>query len=353
MRLENVDGESWRTSDAARRLLERKFAYAFMGGGAGAVEWCWNINEYQSTDNEVSIGLTRADGTMKKETEVLSEFSSFFKKAEPYLQDFATDSIMVVIPNSSFFTSTPDACDGVKRLVEVLSENFGVLPTMLSEYKLSGPRLEGVKLVIIPDAGMICDSAASELFMASRNGAKVLFTGAVDGNEYGKVTPDFRLLGIEPGGTAVSHYERTNWGPGGTKTDHFVTFGSGKSEYLMKSISTPLDTLRGNIMDEPLPLELAREKGPLVTMLAAVMKYSGMKPHLYDTPIASRVLETRASVLIVCVNESSTTLTRDVAVGKSRYEIPVEAGCSRLVLINRTDGKIIEATEGKPIIKLN
>lgn len=353
MRLENVDGESWRTPEAARRLLERKFAYAFMGEGAGAVEWCWNINEYQSTDNEVSIGLTRADGTMKIETEVLSDFAGFFKKAEPYLQDYPVDPIVVVIPNSSFFTGMPHAYAGTKRLVRVLGENFGVAPSMLSEYKLTEDRLKGVKLVIIPDAGMISDSAASVLYRASRRGTIVLFTGAVTGNEYGKVTPAFRLLGINPGSAPVSRYEPTNWDSGKAKSEHFVTFGSEKPEYLLKSISPQLDTLKGNILDEPLPLEMARQKGPLINMLAAVMKYAGIKPHLFDSPLMSRVLYTGDAALIVCVNESSAVLSRVVSAGAYKYEIPVEAGRSRLVLVSLKNGKIIVATKGKPIVRLN
>ncbi len=352
MRLENVDGESWRTPEAARRLLERKFAYAFMGEGAGAVEWCWNINEYQSTDNEVSIGLTRADGTMKIETQVLGEFADFFKKAEPYLQDYPVDPIVVVIPNSSFFTGMPHAYAGAKRLVRVLGENFGVVPSMLSEYKLTADRLKGVKLVIVPDAGMISDSAAYELYRASRRGTKVLFTGAVTGNEYGKVTPDFRLLGINPGSVPVSRYEPTNWGPGGDKDTCFVTFGSEKPEHLLKSVSAPLDTLKGNILDEPLPLEMAKQNRPLINMLAAVMKYAGIKPHLFGSPLMSRVLYTGDAALIVCVNESSASLSRVVSVSDYKYEIPVEAGRSRLVLVNLKDGKIIVDTKGKPIVRM-
>lgn len=352
MRLENVDGESWRTPEAARRLLERKFAYAFMGEGAGAVEWCWNINEYQSTDNEVSIGLTRADGTMKIETDVLSEFANFFRKAEPYLQDYPADPIVVVIPNSSFFTGMPHAYAGAKRLVRVLTENFGVAPSMLSEYKLTDARLKGVKLVIVPDAGMISDSASHVLFRASQSGAKILFTGAVTGNEYGKVTPDFRSLGINPGSAPVHRYEPTNWGHSLHKNEHFVTFGSEQPEYLLKSLSPPLDTLRGNIMDEPLPLEMAKQKGPLINMLSEVMKYAGISLHVFDSPLMSRVLYTGNAALIVCVNESSASLSRIVSAADYKYEIPVKAGRSRLVLISLKDGGIIVATEGQRILRI-
>ncbi len=353
MRLENVDGESWRTPEAAMRLLERKFAYAFMGEGAGAVEWCWNINEYQSTDNEVSIGLTRADGTMKIETEVLPEFANFFKKAGPYLRDYPTDPIVVVIPNSSFFTGMPHAYAGAKRLVRVLGENFGVAPSMLSEYKLTADRLKGVKLVIVPDAGFISDSAAYALYQASLHGTKVLFTGAVTGNEYGKVTTDFKLLGINPGSEPVSRYEFTHWGQGKNKSGNFVTFSSEKPEHLLKSLSPPLEILKGNILDEPLPLEMAKQKGPLLNMLTAVMEYSGLKPRLFDSPLMSRVLYTGNAALIVCVDESSAPLTRVVTAGNYKYKIPVEAGRSRLALVNLKDGKIIVATKGQSIIRMN
>ena len=174
MRLENIDGEPWRSPAAAENLLERKFTYAFLGRGAGAVEWCWNINAYQSTDNEVGIGLTRADGTMKIETNVIRKFAEFFKKAAPYLADFKKDSIVLVIPDSKLFTGSSDAMAGVQTLVRVLAEDFGIVPAMLSEFKLSESRLEGVKLVIVPGSGMICDSGAVELFKASKKGTNCL-----------------------------------------------------------------------------------------------------------------------------------------------------------------------------------
>ena len=351
MRLENIDGEPWRSPAAAENLLERKFAYAFQGRGAGAVEWCWNINAYQSTDNEVGIGLTRADGTMKLEMNVIKEFAEFFKKAAPYLGDYNKDSVVLVIPDSKLFTGSLDAMAGVQTIVRVLAENFGIVPTMLSEFKLSESRLKGIRLVIVPSGGMICDSGAAELYKASQNGTKILFIGAVEGNEYGKQSDQFRKLGLEHGSRPVSHYEPTNWASEDGGSKKVLTFGSGKSENLRKSDTPFLDTLKGNILNEPLPIELALEREPLVAMLHAVLKYSGMPSDISDNRVASRILKTDEVALVVCVNESSADVRREISLGGRTFEIPVRAGRSRLVLFNRADGTMIVATEGEPIIQ--
>lgn len=350
MRLENIDGEPWRSPVEAEKLLERKFAYAFQGRGAGVVEWCWNINEYQSTDNEVGIGLTRADGTMKIETQVIKQFADFFRRAAPYLSDYKKNPVVLVIPDSKLFSGTSNSMAGTQTIVRVLADNFGIVPAMISEFKLSGERLKGVKLIIVPDPKMISDSAALELFAASRNGTKVLFTGAVEGNQYGKLTDQFRMLGLNTKAVAVCRYEPTNWPSGKKGSERIVTFESGMSEYELKNDSPFLDTLRGNILNEPLPIEIAVEKEPLVAMLSAVLKYSELKPEISDTPIASGILETETAALIVCVNESSANLTREVSLDGRKFQIPVEAGRSRLVLVDRADGKIIVATEGKAVM---
>jgi len=349
MRLESVDGEPWRSPAAARNLLERKFAYAFQGRGAGAVEWCWNINAYQSTDNEVGIGLTRADGTMKIETIVIKEFADFFKTAGPFLGDYKKDQIVLVIPDSKLFTGMPDPMAGVQTIVRVLAEDLGIVPAMLSEYKLSESRLEGVRLIIVPSSGMICDSGAAELFNASLHGTKVLFIGAVEGNEYGKQSDQFQKLGLTHGSRPVNHYEPTHWTSNADGIKKMMTFGSGKSETLRKSDAPFLDTLKGNILQEPLPIDLALERDPLDAMLHALLNYSGMQSDISDARVESRVLENDRSALIVCVNESSDDVVRAVLLDGRTFMIPVEAGRSRLVLVNRAHGSVIVATEGKPI----
>ena len=48
MSLHDPDGAPWRTPAAAADLLDRKFAYAFAGRGAGVIQWAWNVNPYHA-----------------------------------------------------------------------------------------------------------------------------------------------------------------------------------------------------------------------------------------------------------------------------------------------------------------
>ena len=72
MSLHDPDGAPWRTPAAAADLLDRKFAYAFAGRGAGVIQWAWNVNPYMPIDNESTIGVNRPDGTAKLEMDAFS-----------------------------------------------------------------------------------------------------------------------------------------------------------------------------------------------------------------------------------------------------------------------------------------
>jgi AICAR transformylase/IMP cyclohydrolase PurH len=116
MSLEDMDGFPWRTPEMAANLLERKFAYAFQGRGAGVIEWAWNINPYQPIDNEATIGFWRPDGTAKPELRVVPEYAAFFREAAPWLDDFAPDPVVLVIPHVRLFLGRPGGIDAPTRL---------------------------------------------------------------------------------------------------------------------------------------------------------------------------------------------------------------------------------------------
>ena len=186
MSLQDMDGFAWRKPEFAANLLERKFAYAFAGRGTGVIQWAWDINPYQPIDNEATIGLWRPDGTAKAELRSVARFAQFFAKAAPYLDDFAPDPVVVVIPHSRIFMGRPGGPDATKRVVRLLAERFGVVPTALSEVRLTAERLKDAKLVIVPTPEFLQESAAAALLAASTAGARVLVTGAVEGDSYGR-----------------------------------------------------------------------------------------------------------------------------------------------------------------------
>ena len=78
MYVETPDGRAKRTEEELRSILERKYAYAFSTGGAGAVQWIWNTNFYMDNANESHIGALRADGTEKPEADVSYDFGPIY-----------------------------------------------------------------------------------------------------------------------------------------------------------------------------------------------------------------------------------------------------------------------------------
>ena len=79
-------------------MLERKYAYAFATGGAGAVQWIWNTNFYMDNANESHIGALRADGTEKPEADVSYDFGQFMERIRDLFEDRAAGGYRCGIP---------------------------------------------------------------------------------------------------------------------------------------------------------------------------------------------------------------------------------------------------------------
>jgi hypothetical protein len=344
--------------DEAAELLERKFAYAFAARSAGAVEWAWNINPYQPIDNEAVIGLFRPDGTAKPELRVLADFAAFFKTAAPWLDDFEPDPVIIVLPHSRLFAGRPGGMDAVKTTVRVLAERFGIVPTALSEYRLTAERLRGARLIIVPVPETLEDGAAQALVEASRAGAKVLITGAVEGTPYGETTDAFRALGVTGLARPLAGREPVFDSSDAPRLPEspverpwtWVTFDGGKTQYLGRAASTGLHEAAPNVWHEPLPLEFAREEEPLVRQTALLLQLAGLQRTPSPQPLAIRVLMAPRAALVVLVNETPAGIQTPVTVEKWRVTIDVPSGRSRLVLVERATGRIIAATPGMQVI---
>jgi hypothetical protein len=343
MRLEDADGNPWRTPAVAASLLERKLAYAFASRGAGAVQWAWNINPYQPIDNEAVIGIFRPDGTAKPELDVLTEFATFFREAAPFLDDFEPDPVVLVIPHSRLFAGRPGGVDATKRVVRLLAERYGVVPTALSELRLTPERLRGARLILVPTPEMLEEGAARALLEASRAGARVLVTGAVEGDPYGRATESLRALGILDLGRPVALHEPTTWG------GRWATFEGLLSEKLRRSSKPEPPRLEGAVWHEPLPLEFAREPEPLASLLGATLQAAGVETQPSETRIVARLLRAPKAVLVVCVNETPATGSRRLSVEGHAFDVPVGAGRARLALVEKGTGRLLAATPGDPV----
>ncbi len=348
MSLHDMDGSPWRTPEVAASLLERKLAYAFAGRGAGAVEWAWNINPFMPVENEATIGFLRPDGTAKPESRIVPRLAAFFRDAAPWLDDFAPDPVVLVVPHSRLFAGRPRGVDATKRVVRVLAERFGVVPTALSELRLTAERLQPAKLVLVPAPEMLEEAAARALLEASRRGTRVLVTGAVAGDPYGRATESLQALGIVDAGRPHALPETTRWGAG-PAGEVWIGFEGLAQEWLRRSAKPEPTRLTASVWHEPLPLELAQEEEPLAALLEAALEAAGVETSPSATRVAARVLEAPRAFLAVCVNETTTAARRRVRVEGRAYEIPVAPLGARLVLFERGTGKVLAATGGEPL----
>jgi hypothetical protein len=347
MRLEDADGNPWRSPEAAARLLERKLAYAFASRGTGVVQWAWNINPYQPIDNESVIGLFRPDGTAKTELRALVDLGAFFQAAAPWLDDFEPDPVVLVIPHARLFSGRPGDLDATRRVVRLLAERFGVVPTALSDQRLSAERLAGARLVLVPVPEVLEEKAAQPLLAALRAGALILVTGAVEGDPYGRAGEALSALGIVDAGRPVAQHERTSWGDG------WVTFDGQLGERLRRSAKAETIRREGPVWHEPLPLEFAREPEPLVELLGAALSAAGVAAQPSATPVAARLLRGPRTVLAACVNETASDAKRRLVVEGHAVDVPVSAGRARLALFERGTGRLIASTSGAPITSAN
>ena len=248
------------------------------------------------------IGFFRPDGTAKPELRVVPEYAAFFAAAAPWLDDFEPDPVVAVIPHSRLLMNRPGGADGLKRMIRVLAERFGVVPTGLSELRLTAERLRHAKLILVPSPLVLEDGAAAALLEASRAGAKVLVTGVVLGNPYGEISEPLERLGIvdpgQAGEPARGHElgrERRGLGHVRPRPARAARRGAGPA----------LKALTGNVWHEPLPLEFAREDEPLAALLQAALAAAGVETQPSETAVAARLLYAPRAVLAVVVNETA------------------------------------------------
>jgi hypothetical protein len=348
MSLQDPDGAPWRTPAAAASLLDRKFAYAFAGRGAGVIQWAWNINPYQPIDNEATIGFNRPDGTAKLEMGAVGDFAAFFAAAAPLLDDFAPEPVALVVPYARLLSGRSGGIDHTKRLVRLLAERHGVVPQALPDIRLTAEQLRGVKLAIVPSPEMLDEDAAQALLQASKTGTKVLITGNVEGDSFGRATPSLQALGVLGDARPVALHEATTWGAA-TGRPQWVTFENLAQHWLRRGTKASPATLTGSVWHEPLPLDFARETEPLDALLAAALKAAGVPTHPAGDGVAARLLVAPKAVLAVCVNETPAAARRRVLVEGRPVDIPVEAFRSRLVLFEKGTGKVVAATRGERV----
>lgn len=189
MYVETPDGRAKRSEEELRSMLERKYAYAFATGGAGAVQWIWNTNFYMDNANESQIGALRADGTEKPEADVSYDFGRFISEAGERFAGRKLEEIAVVFPYSNDFSNRKLAYDATTRLTRILSYQLHLPFRGVSEYDLDVLEADPPKLILLPSTHNLDSEAVRKLLsLAERTGVTLLITGTLGLDAYWQPT---------------------------------------------------------------------------------------------------------------------------------------------------------------------
>ncbi|MDQ6417948.1 beta-galactosidase [Paenibacillus sp. LHD-117] len=287
MHIQRPDGIAKRTEEELRNILERKYAYAFSTGGAGAVQWIWNINYYMDNANESNIGALRADGTQKPEADVSYDFGRFMGEIGHLFDGRELEDVAVVFPYSNDFSSRKHAFQATTHAIRVLSYGMNIHPRGASEYHLEQLEREPAKLIIVPSAHNFSNEAFEQLIELAKRGSTVLWTGPLRRDAYWG--PAIERLQAEIGETVHGNVLREEALELSGKT-YAASFGDRKIGTL--AIDRPISSVngaqrpitvelgKGRLIYCPLPLELNDRWDTLQALYADAFAVSGAEREL-------------------------------------------------------------------------
>ncbi|TVY07596.1 beta-galactosidase [Paenibacillus cremeus] len=347
MYVETPDGRAKRSETELRNMLERKYAYSFSTGGAGAVQWIWNTNFYMDNVNESNIGALRADGTEKPEADVSYDFGRFMKEAASIFEGRKLEEVAAIFPYSNDFSNRKLAFDATTRMTRVLSYQMNVPFRALSEYELSalgddsGRAETQPKLILVPSAHNFSDEAMDRLLAYVRHsGAALLMTGPVSLDAYWQ--PVQRLADLV-GPTQLGNLlrEETLELQGRSMP---VSFGARRIAELVKELPAgsagraaevmlaPLG--QGKLIWCPLPIELSENTDTIRAVYEFSLAQAGVAPELQwlqggsHAGVYGRKLSFASGALYVFVSEygcDTAVKVCDPATGRTyAFELPSE-----------------------------
>lgn len=346
---EKQDGSPWRSDALAADLLERKMALSIGAGGAGFVQWIWNINPFMDNENEAAIGFFRPDGTAKEELQRFMDISGLVTRHMGLFSEKEDEEILLVLPQSQMFSPRNLATEATKKAVRALHYHLRQPCRAVGEHQLATEEVgTWPKLVIVPSPRTLSQEAWTEIEYFCEKGSFVLITGFFEEDEHfvwiERLGSDVEIDGRVP----VESFESVSIGDDG----FLVRFAGEKIQRVEKALTdkigvVTLPRFQKRMMWLPIPIENGETMDPIVAFYRMGMKAAGISSLFSidgaDESVLVRPTVFKDSVLYTLVNEGS----RDLALkltqnpGLKPVEINLPAGRARLIFLDRKSGKVI------------
>ncbi len=311
MLVRDVDGRPWRSEQECANLLERKLITGLIGRGAGLIQWLWHINSYMDNDNENSIGLVRADGSIKPELEAMLGFGQLMQALkEQLVEPESIPDLWLVVPYSQWFLRSDLALETTRRAIRTLGYDLGIIPQVVGEHQLQAAQQtqHRPRLLIVPGVQTFSEQAWQILNGFVENGSTLFVSGTITRDTHNlALRPDlFADLESNLVEQPVSRHEAL-YLPSGERLH--VTFGGAKIGYVRKNHNQliTLEQGRGRIIWSGLPLELSDSPTALQPIYQHVLGEAGYvrDEAQAESPLLIARKPLKAGTLILLVSESA------------------------------------------------
>ena len=333
--------------------IERKIAMAF-AQGAGALEWQWDVNSYMATENEITIGAVRPDGTEKPEARVLAAYAAFVQKSPGSFMHIQPPAVTMVTSQALQYSGMNVlALDTQQHALRSLAYYDHTPFHMLPENRLA--ELGSPKLVILPAPQALTEDAWQQLLHYVQDGGFLLVTGPASRNEHWQFIDRLAALGIHAERKTIdvrqSELELPGHAPMMISYPYSVQqlpinvlrFADGKS----------VETIphgKGQIIWAADPVEFAEGYTPAAALYSYAMETAGVKPAFEQlSPLSPGVLAFPTvlddAVVYSFSNESLEAQKIDLrdAVSGARIQFDLPAQRGAMLLLRRSDGAVLSA----------
>ncbi len=351
---EKADGSAWRTEEEAAKLLDRKIAVSLATGGAGFIEWIWNINPLMKNDNEATIGLIRADGTVKPEFDIVTKYTSFLNEHKERFTGKQPEETVLFIPHSQIFSPRNSATEATKKAVRALTYELGIPLRSVSEYG-NASALAGATLIIVPAPRTLSNRGWTMLYDAAAKGATVMISGIIDEDEFYGPQNRSSLFNVQVSSSGIVQDEQlyleqkpvrfTFRGEKVQQTAKAVIAGRTRQEVLIAAVGA------GTILWSPVPVENSDSEENLPAYYSLGIKKASITPIFTlknkHSGILVLPLVLKDSVLYTFVSETNEDVTVQLTHGMTPvlHSINVPAQKAVMMFVDRKSGKMLGRTK--------
>jgi hypothetical protein len=346
----DADGRPRRTPENEAALVERKVGIA-LGTGAGAIEWLWNINALMRSQQEVTIGAIRPDGTERPEAQVLRGYAQFANSARQHFKQPEQEQVAILTSQALQYSVNSDlAVSAQARAVRVMNYQCHIASRVVAENNVE--EIRGSKLVVLPSPQALQESTWKILLAYVEQGGNLLLTGPAERDEHWQPIHRLRDLGIDAAASSLNFHGSSMDFNGALVDLSFsqnmqqradsLSFAGGASYLEVKRG-------KGTIFLTAYPVELAESPQPTYQVYEHVLARLQLMPP-YEGKAGSSAILIRAvpfadSILYLLVSESAQNEAIDI---KDRttgalIQTYLPAQRTRLILLSKKNGGILDS----------